>query len=336
MMQSSDPGSPADSSIKDDSSKPRYSRYVEAPPLIIPSHLKEIYCQDNPQRSERPGWSNHESQNRRIQQPLLRSPSVSCPTSPQHYHQVPRGMRDPRHMDSPSSPHYGVHQYSHMESPMLDYRDHYEHYGRTERQYAHVHSRLQPPRRYRPYPQTPVHHPIQNAYQHRQSPRTVAASPQMAVPSTPRRYHFDNDPCGFGRPYLPSTPPSRPKPNEASNPVAYKTSTSIFMRGRPNTSPERTQDFKRQRNESGVTHRLSDASLSSKVQDSLSLQEKSPGIINRSTEIKSPSGLLQGREHRLSLKQGVDDNETRSQAGFSGLAALSTAAFLKLDETPLS
>jgi len=336
-VQSSGSGSAVQESIKEDSSKSKDSRSVEAPPLIVPSHLKEIYCQDKMPGSERCGWPSHDSQVPRMRQSRLRSPSLNCPTSPPNtYHQAPPRMRDPRRMDSPSSPHYGTRQYPHMESPMLDYRDHYEYYGRSERQYGQIHSRLQPPRRYRPYPQTPVHHQMRSHYQHHQSPRTVTASPQVVVPSTPRRYHFDNDPCGFGRPYLPSTPPSRPMPVPGSTPVAYRPSSSHFMRGRPNASPERTQDFKRQRSESGVPRRLSDASLSTKVQDSLSLKEKSRDASDRSFEIKSPSGLLQGREHRSSMKSGSAKVETNSQVGFSGLAALSTAAFLKLDETPRS
>jgi hypothetical protein len=108
------------------------------------------------------------------------------------------------------------------------------------------------------------------------------------------------------------------------------------MRGRPNASSERTQDFKRQRSEAGVARRLSDASLSTKVHDSLSLKETPRSDGDPGFDIKSPSGLLQGREHRSTMKSGSAKVETNSQAGFSGLAALSTAAFLKLDETPCS
>lgn len=334
VAQSSGSGSAVHASIKEESCKSKDSRSVEAPPLVVPSHLKEIYCQEKMPVSERTGWPSHDSQVPRMRQPRLRSPSLNCPISPPHnYHHISPQMRDPRRMDSPSSPHFGARQYPHIESSMIDYRDHYEYYGRSERQYGQIHSRLQPPRRYQPYPQTPVHHQMPIHHQHRQSPRTVTASPQIVAPSTPRRYHFDNDPCGFGRPYLPSSPPSRPISVPTSSPVAYRPSSSHFMRRRPNASPGRTEDSKRQRNEYGVP-RLSDGSLSAKVQDSLSLYENSQG--DRSFEIKSPSGLLQGRENRSSMKSGSEKVEANSQAGFSGLAALSTAAFLKLDETPLS
>ncbi|CAJ1958000.1 unnamed protein product [Cylindrotheca closterium] len=337
VVQSS--GSAVQALIKEgSSSKSKDSKSVEAPPLIVPSHLKEIYCQDNMVGSESPRWPIHDSQVPRMQQSRLRSPSLNCPKSPPHtYHHAPPRMNDPRRMDSPSSPHYGTHQYQHLESPMLDYRDHYEYYGRSERQYGQIHTLLQPPRRYRPYPQTPVHHQMRSRYQHNQSPRTVTASSQMAVvPSTPRRYHFDNDPCGFGRPYLPSTPPNRPMAVPASTPVACRSSSSHFVRARSNASPERSQDVKRQRRESGVARRLSDASLSTKVQDYLSLKDKPRSDVDRCFDIKSPSGLLQGREHRSSMKSGSGKVETNTPAGFSGLAALSTAAFLKLDETPCS
>ncbi|KAL3940713.1 MAG: hypothetical protein SGBAC_004809, partial [Bacillariaceae sp.] len=238
VAQSRGSGSAMHASIKEESCKSKDSRSVEAPPLVVPFHLKEIYCQEKLPGSERSGWPSHDSQVPRMRQPCLRSPSLNCPTSPPHnYHQASPQMRDSRGMDSPSSPHYGARQYPHMESSMIDYRDHYEYYGRSERQ------------------------------------------------------------------------------------------------RRPNESPGRTGDPKRQRNEYGVP-RLSDGSLSAKVQDSLSLKEKSQG--DRSFEIKSPSGLLQGRENRSSMKSGGAKVEANSQAGFSGLAALSTAAFLKLDETPLS
>lgn len=110
------------------------------------------------------------------------------------------------------------------------------------------------------------------------------------------------------------------------------------VRSKGEISPERRQEWKRQRDEKGVARRLSESSLTTAVANSLSLEERVVGRerngVNGVRELTSPSGLLQSRARRStdpkpkSNSQGMETD----YSGLSGLAALSTAAFLKLDE----
>lgn len=296
---------------------------VEAPPLVVPPHLTETYYPRKVQETDRSRWSKYEPQFQQIQQPYLRSRPSSCPTSPsQGYHVAPR-VRRQRYNESPKSPHYGSPLYAHPESPPRDYRDHHDYYPRTERYYSQSrHIRLQPPRRYQPYPQTPIQQRIRNHYH--QSPRMVAGVPPRPMAATLLR--FDEDPSGYGRPYLPSMPPQSTALSPTSGPPPmYRTPSNGYVRGRSDVSSERRQEWNRQRNESGLSRRLSEASLSTAVKDSLSLEESGQ------SELKSPSGLLQGRSHRSTEDRKSSNAQNIKHGGLSGLAALSTAAFLKLD-----
>lgn len=113
-------------------------------------------------------------------------------------------------------------------------------------------------------------------------------------------------------------------------------------------SPERQRELKRQRNVEGHTRRTSEA-LSSAVQNSLSLEERVVGrerVKHQSSktddstathvELVSPSMILHTRSRRARIKLNDNDRASPSEkedySTLSGLAALSTAAFLKLDE----
>jgi hypothetical protein len=106
----------------------------------------------------------------------------------------------------------------------------------------------------------------------------------------------------------------------------YRTPINGYVRGRSDVSAERRQEWNRHRNESGLSRRLSETSLSTAVKDSLSLEESGQ------SELKSPSGLLQGRSHRSTEDRKSSNAQNIKHDGLSGLAALSTAAFLKLDD----
>jgi len=124
-------------------------------------------------------------------------------------------------------------------------------------------------------------------------------------------------------------------------------------------SPTRQRDLKRQRNGDGHTTRTSDASLSSAVKKSLFLDERVERIhrekqqeqqqlqksnlsganIGRSShqELISPSMILQSKSCSRSSTaiesgRGSPSGKKKDYSALSGLAALSTAAFLKLDE----
>ena len=103
------------------------------------------------------------------------------------------------------------------------------------------------------------------------------------------------------------------------------------MRGKAEVSPERRQEWKRQRNEKGVVRRLSETSLSNAVESSLTLEERVVKREGNQRELMSPSGVLQSRSSRR-LPPKNKDGDKRA-ANLSGLAALSTAAFLKLDQS---
>jgi hypothetical protein len=121
------------------------------------------------------------------------------------------------------------------------------------------------------------------------------------------------------QPYLrmvgppPPPPPSGPPPG-----VITPDFGSPARREGAQVSPGRRQEWKRRRNSEGSASRLPDASssstLSQDMQNRLSLGQP---------DISSPSSVLQSRERRGSSPESEE---------MSGLAALSSAALLKLDE----
>jgi hypothetical protein len=140
----------------------------------------------------------------------------------------------------------------------------------------------------------------------------------------------------------------------------YRTPSNGYVRGTSEISPERQREIKRQRNVDGHIRRVSESSLSSAVRNSLSLEERVVGrertqqsasnaavsTVSTSTvasssasssepELTSPSMILQSRSRRSIDSDGrsmASSEQKEDYSALSGLAALSTAAFLKLDE----
>jgi hypothetical protein len=158
---------------------------------------------------------------------------------------------------------------------------------------------------------------------------------------------------------LPALPPPVPSvfPADGSAPqMIYRTPSNGYVRGNVDVSPERQREVKRQRNVDGHIRRVSEVSLSSAVRNSLTLEDRIVGkerptpvlvssssssakssiTTSTSSDLLSPSSILQSRSRRsmdskdqrtMSLCQTEED-----YSRLSGLAALSTAAFLKMDE----
>jgi hypothetical protein len=120
-----------------------------------------------------------------------------------------------------------------------------------------------------------------------------------------------------------------PAPSSSST-LIYRTHSNGYVRGKAEVSPERRQEWKRQRNDKGVTRRLSETSLSNAIENSLTLEERVVGRERGSRVLPSPSGVLQSRSRRTLQPKAEKDDGIVDR--LSGLAALSTAAFLKLEE----
>lgn len=116
--------------------------------------------------------------------------------------------------------------------------------------------------------------------------------------------------------------------------MIYRTHSNSYVRGKSEVSPERRQEWKRQRNEQGIVRRLSASSLSNAVEKSLTLDERVVGRERSPRELASPSGVLQSRSRRTLPPIKKSEKDDKNIEDLSGLAALSTAAFLlKLDES---
>lgn len=122
-------------------------------------------------------------------------------------------------------------------------------------------------------------------------------------------------------PLAASAPPPPPPPSPQYATGIQRHQASSIMREKVNISPERQQEWKRQRMSASSTASTttstassSDNNLSTAIQSQLSLEER---VIR---PLQSPAFLQQGRSRTR------PDRE-------DGLAALSTAAFLRLDES---
>mmetsp|Transcript_15671 Transcript_15671/g.27226 ORF Transcript_15671/g.27226 Transcript_15671/m.27226 type:complete len:677 (+) Transcript_15671:229-2259(+) len=201
------------------------------------------------------------------------------------------------------------------------------------------------PHGYPPYPMVPG-----SSAHHRR--------PVGPPPPPPRAGHAPSSPATQGRPYYGY---HKMPPPDGTSPVIYRTPSNGYVRGTSEVSPERQREVKRQRNADGHIRRVSESSLSSAVRNSLSLEEK-PGVRERrdhtmtattsaagasgsnsttsantnasASDLMSPSSILQSRSRRsMDGKESSCSSETKEDySALSGLAALSTAAFLKLDE----
>jgi hypothetical protein len=135
----------------------------------------------------------------------------------------------------------------------------------------------------------------------------------------------------------PSTPP-RPPSTNAPPDIYRSNSNGSYIRSKGEVSPERRQEWKRRRNGEGDIRRVSDAGLSRAMENTLSLSER---VVGRGRELASPSGVLQSRSRRSTVSEPrrsaaapVSERRREPQGleKLAGLAALSTAAFLKLDQ----
>lgn len=269
---------------------------------------------------------------------------------------------------------------------------------------------------HRPHPYDHRYH-SESQHRRRYPPAYSYDSPRGDVASPPYRASGHHHPpptptdqqYGARHSYYQQQHPYQPyyhhQPPSPSGPVLYRTPSNGYIRGNSEMSPGRQRELKRQRSNSHSNHShsfrsSSDASLSSAVRNSLSLNENggdresvmkegsdagaasvatsaTSGASDAITEwatataasasatpdLQSPSMILQSRvgsRRGMRLPPGksnttrdsrgpsatsspsrahdddVDGDEKKegdlSFSGLSGLAALSTAAFLKLDE----
>lgn len=211
------------------------------------------------------------------------------------------------------------------------------HHGRPDHHHGSIHSL--------PLPQPPLHG----------APASSRLSSYRPSQYSHHQHHNYHQSDGS----LPTIP--HPHENTASSPssrIIYRTSSNGYIRGNFDLSPERQRELKRQRNVDGHTRRTSEVSLSSAVRNSLSLEERVIGRERKQQqqipqqqqrirdtddyasphlELISPSTILQTRSRRERII--VDENgraspseRTDDYSTLSGLAALSTAAYLQLDE----
>jgi hypothetical protein len=374
------------------------SKNVEAPPLIVPSHLMQVFGPKPPPTTvSHHHWrQNYPPPSRAIEQPHLVPYPPRTPSAPPHtdHYRVPPHSPS-QHYAEPSVPlsprhhhHYGeAPSYGHPPLPP-DHREHYEHYR------SHHDDRLPPPHHHG-HPPPPHHHgyppsPHRHVHGHPPSPHrhghghpsppppppppssrgsplihrrpypmpparrmnSAPASPVTSHSAPPPSYDYDY----YSRGGHPSTPPPRPPPPGNAPPVLYRcNSNGSHVRSKGEVSPERRQEWKRRRsNGQGDIRRVSDSSLglSKAMENTLSLNERvvvrtrSPSR-NHARELASPSGVLQSRSRRSIVSSeprrsaaavavapvvAEPRREPRGLEKLAGLAALSTAAFLKLGD----
>jgi hypothetical protein len=381
------------------------TKNVLAPPLVVPSHLMQVFGPKPPPTTTSTSQHHHWHQNyppqsrATIEQPNMAPYPPPTPSAPHidHYRVSPHSPR--QHYGEPSHPlspphyhHYGeAPSYGHPPLPP-DHREHYEHYRNHHddrlppphrghhddrppppHHHAHPspphHHRHPPPSHHHGYPPAPHRHghpsppppsppprgpppihrrpyPITPARHMNSEPASPVTS-HFAPPSHEYEYEYEHDYYNRGQHEYynrghPSTPPPRTSAN-APPAMCRSNSNGSYIRSKGEVSPERRQEWKRRRNGEGDVRRVPDASLglSKAMENTLSLNER---VVGRARELASPSGVLQSRSrHRLpTVSAGPRSNaaapvlerkrEPQGLERLAGLAALSTAAFLKLDQ----
>lgn len=301
-------------------SKNSKTKKVETPQLTIPPHLMDVFCPKPSSQGASSQWPRLKPSFKQIEQPYLRSPYPShAATSSQGYGVPPISP----HVDSPRSPHYsGSPRYGNHDSPKQDYREHYDyHKDQYFRQARHG----------MPHPS----HPGYRSYSHAPHPSYNAMPMSRRLQRPGSRQTTSLGQNGYG--YPPSSPPQVIPIANSTHPIIYRTPSNGYVRGKSEVSPERRQEWKRQRNENGTLRRFSETSLSKAVKDSLSLEDRTDRHQRPEANITSPSGLMQGRSQRISQKDEKDkDQKNGGLDMLTGLAALSTAALFKLEGKPRS
>mmetsp|Transcript_28347 Transcript_28347/g.60768 ORF Transcript_28347/g.60768 Transcript_28347/m.60768 type:complete len:461 (+) Transcript_28347:70-1452(+) len=284
-----------------------HGRHPQTPPYGGHSHgPDERYAY--PSHDEREAYgSEYYSRPADYEQAALRSSPRARPTPPAHYHRFPGNRLSPRHQSHPV-PHGSLH----------------------------------PPS---PGPRMPPRATF--------GPHVSPPSPSLYQASQRGPHHYQQYENG-------GSPPAHPPRHDGSYPtrILYNTRKAGYVRGTSDVSPTRQRELKRRRNSDDHTTRSADASLSSAVKNSLSLDERvvgrerkkqqqqkqketTSGQTQRSSSPKlvSPSAMMQSTS--CSRRSNVVENESgrasptekkEDYSTLSGLAALSTAAFLKLDE----
>jgi hypothetical protein len=283
------------------------------------------------------------------------SPVPSTNQYPPHPHYYYRGH-------PPQTPPYGRCAY-----PPQDDRDVYssEYYPRS-RDYEQATSRrspygMPPPVQFHRFPgRHPPSRRLGHQVPHGSPPPSSQGGPpppgssfgaHATSPPLPQYRRPQHSPHSYhGSPH--SMPLSAP-----SSRVLYRTTNSGYVRSNSDVSPSRQRELKRPRKGDDHKTQISDASLSSAVKKSLSLDERVVGrerekqqlreskpasdISSSSSssqlELISPSTILQsmsGSRNGVVVERGRSSPSVKKEdySALSGLAALSTAAFLQLDE----
>ncbi len=267
------------------------------------------------------------------------SPSNQYPHPPHYYYPPPHSPQFARRPDERYPREAYGSDYYQRPGPHPQYHRYPRHHGHPVPHVSppHAPSRGAPPPR-------PGYGPQQPPPSHKSSPPLI---PQYRPSPHSRYYRFEEN----GSPAV----PRRDGPSSSSSPssrIIYRNSNSGYVRGNSEVSPERQREMKRQRNEDGesvisASPQRSDVSLSSAVKNSLSLddrvvgkeraklQQRQESSSSGSLNLVSPSTMLQTKSYSRSSVNGrgsPSEKKEQDYSALSGLAALSTAAFLKLDE----
>jgi hypothetical protein len=387
--ESAEASTTANTTTSTTTTKKSSKKAVEAPPLIIPPHLKSIYgpkkehdytmspnephYMDNPYSKHPPPY-HHSPYNNMHGPPPHHNHHGYPPGHPQHRPYV--GNPHSRHPYPPSPPasgysehgqyyyhrHHPPHTPPYGRYPYNEQQDHRESYSEYYSRSAERDSPNRPDTQGRPpapqYPHTgyPAHPLAASGHPGRHVPpgpqRPIHGAPLSPPSYRPSYYGYSQ------QRYPPPFPPPPTQRDDSSSNFIYRTPSNGYVRGNTDISPERQREIKRQRNVDGHIRRVSEASLSSAVRNSLSLEDRTVGrerqhsaasdIASNVTEpttntdhrhaaaLMSPSSILQSRSRRS--MDGKDksrdpfEEKKDEYSALSGLAALSTAAFLKLDE----
>jgi len=369
-----------------------------SPPLVIPSHLISVFSKNNlaavaVNEEERYHYASSPRTNYNVEQPYThyhhhlspsypQSPPYSTPQPIQYRNSYPQVNYTPSHQFATGTDDHYYYGNCLRQSPPYKRRGHgYDKgYAYPAQEYYNDHHDLKYSDHHQATLRTsrlPKHFGKHQylGYQHSSTCQHGSIHPSHVLPPkhgssasiplqtySPSQYSHHNH-----QKYNPDTrsSPSMPHPREDNMPsssprIIHRTSSNGYVRGSYDISPERQRELKRQCNVD--SHRKYDASLSSAVSKSLSLEERvvgrergkqrsehrpeeqqqggkstNDGSSSSQVDLVSPSIILQTRSRRERLIINENDRDSPSQnkddySSLSGLAALSTAAFLKLDE----
>lgn len=369
-----------------------------SPPLVIPSHLISVFGKNNlaavaVNEEERYHYTSSPRTNYNVEQPYThyhhhlspsypQSPPYSTPQPIQYRNSYPQVNYTPSHQFATGTDDHYYYGNCLRQSPPYRRRGHgYDKgYAYPDQEYYNDHHDLKYSDHHQATLRTsrlPKHFGKHQylGYQHSSTCQHGSIHPSHVLPPkhgssasiplqtySPSQYsHHNHQKYNPDTRSSPSMPHLRGDNTPSSSPrIIHRTSSNGYVRGSYDISPERQRELKRQRNVD--SHRKYDASLSSAVSKSLSLEERvvgrergkqrsehrpeeqqqggkstNDGSSSSQVDLVSPSIILQTRSRRERLIINENDRDSPSQnkddySSLSGLAALSTAAFLKLDE----